>query len=194
MQNLSKYLRDFNSKERSFLVGQILGNPGFTLSSEFREKLRELLEIPIPADALSAMDYHIDWLYASLRLAKDGDPSKVYPNDDYKIKAHQEDVAWLIAFKSENIYHLVLIEAKGVTSWTNKQMTSKANRFGDIFVEQGTTWPGVSRSSRLPAQIAVQSCNWLPLLYFESLEKREIELNFQPLTEIYGRNTFKSFT
>jgi hypothetical protein len=52
-------------------------------------------------------------------------------------------MAWLIAFKSENIYHLVLIEAKGVTGWTNKQMTSKANRFGDIFGEQGTTWPGV---------------------------------------------------
>jgi predicted ATP-grasp superfamily ATP-dependent carboligase len=64
MQNLIKYLKDFNSKERFFLVGQILGNPSFTLASEFREKLSDLLEIPIPADALSAMDYHIDWLYA----------------------------------------------------------------------------------------------------------------------------------
>ncbi len=70
-------------------------------------------------------------------------PTNVYPNDDYKIKAQQEYVDWLIAFKSENIYHLVLIEAKGVTGWTNKQMTSKANWFGDIFGEQGTTWPGV---------------------------------------------------
>jgi hypothetical protein len=60
MQNLIDYLRDINLKECFFLVGQILSNPGFTLSSEFREKLRELLEIPIPADVLSARDYHID--------------------------------------------------------------------------------------------------------------------------------------
>jgi len=143
MKNLIEYLRDFNSKERYYLVGQILGNPGFTIASEFREKLSKILGIPIPADALSAMDYHIDWLYASLRLAEDGDPSKVYSNGDNKIKAQQEDVDWLIAFKRESIYHLVLIEAKGVTGWTNKQMLSKANRFSDIFGEWGTAWPGV---------------------------------------------------
>jgi hypothetical protein len=143
MQNLIKYLKDFNSKERFFLTGQILGNPSFTPSSEFREKLSALLEIPVPADALSAMDYHIDWLYASLILAKDDDPSKIYPNVNKFIKAQQEDVDWLIAFKSQNEYHLVLIEAKGVTGWTNKQMLSKANRFGDIFGEQGNNWLGV---------------------------------------------------
>ena len=84
MQNLIKYLKDFNSKERFFLTGQILGNPSFTPSSEFREKLSALLEISIPADALSAMDYHIDWLYASLNLAKDNDLSKIYPIDIHK--------------------------------------------------------------------------------------------------------------
>jgi hypothetical protein len=143
MQNIIKYLKNFNSKERFFLVGQILGNPSFTLASEFREKLSDLLEIQIPADALSAMDYHIDWLYASLNLAKDDDPTKVYRNANKVIKAQQEDVDWLIAFKDQNEYHLVLIEAKGVTGWTNKQMTSKANRFGDIFGELGNSWPGV---------------------------------------------------
>jgi hypothetical protein len=141
MKNLIKYLKDFNSKERFFLVGQILGNPSFTLASGFREKLSNLLEISIPADALSAMDYHIDWLYASLNLAKDG--GLIYRNNNKVIKAQQEDVDWLIAFKSQSEYHLVLIEAKGVTGWTNKQMTSKAKRFGDIFGEQGNNWPGV---------------------------------------------------
>jgi hypothetical protein len=143
MQNLIKYLKDFNSKERFFLVGQILGNPSFTLASDFRKKLGDLLEIPIPADALSAMDYHIDWVYASLNLAKDEDPTKVYPNNNNLIRAQQEDVDWLIAFKGQSEYHLVLIEAKGVTGWTNKQMNSKANRFGDIFGKQGNSWPGV---------------------------------------------------
>jgi len=143
MQNLIKYLKNFNSKERFFLVGQILGNPSFTLASEFREKLSDLLEIPIPTDALSAMDYHIDWLYASLNLAKDEDPTKVYLNSNNAIMAQQEDIDWLIAFKGQNEYHLVLIEAKAVTSWTNKQMTSKANRLGDIFGKEGHSWPGV---------------------------------------------------
>ena len=143
MQNIIEYLKDFNSKERFFLAGQILGNPSFTPSSEFREKLSDLLEISIPADALSAMDYHIDWLYASLNLAKDNDLSKIYPNVNRFIKAQQEDIDWLIAFKAQSEYHLVLIEAKGVTGWTNKQMTSKANRFGDIFGKQGNSWPGV---------------------------------------------------
>ena len=143
MQNLIKYLKDFNSKERFFLTGQILGNPSFTPSSEFREKLSALLEISIPADALSAMDYHIDWLYASLNLANDNDLSKIYPNENRFIKAQQEDIDWLIAFNTQSAYHLVLIEAKGVTGWTNEQMTSKANRFGEIFGKQGNSWPGV---------------------------------------------------
>jgi hypothetical protein len=143
MQNLIKYLKDFNSKERFFLVGRILGNSNFTLASDFCEELSNLLEIPIPVNAFSAMDYHIDWLYASLMLAKDDDITKVYLNENNLIKAQQEDVDWLIAFQFQREYHLVLIEAKGVTGWTNKQMTSKANRFGEIFGKQGNRWPGV---------------------------------------------------
>lgn len=163
MQNLINYLQDFNSKERFFLVGQILGNPRFTLAPEFREKLSDLLEIQIPDNTLSAMDYHIDWLYASLNLAKDGDPQKVYTNDNNLIKAQQEDIDWLIAFKTDSEYHIVLIEAKGVTGWANKQMTSKAIRFGDIFGKQGTNWAGVVphfviMSASLPKDLLID--NW----------------------------------
>ncbi len=143
MKDLVECLKAFNSKERFFLVGEILGNPSFTISSEFREKLSNLLEIQISTDTLSAMDYHIDWLYASLNLAKDDDNKKVYPNYNNVIKGQQEDIDWLIAFKVQSEYHLVLIEAKGVTGWANKQMTSKAIRFGAIFGEQGNSWPGV---------------------------------------------------
>ena len=143
MQDLIEYLKDLNSKERFFLVGQVLGNPSFTPAAEFRGKLGGLLEIPIPADALSAMDYHIDWLYASLFLANHSKPNEIYSNENQVIKAQQEDVDWLIAFKKQNEYHIVLIEAKGVTGWTNKQMNSKANRLGEIFGEHGDHWIGV---------------------------------------------------
>ena len=143
MQNLVEYLKDFNSKERFFLVGQVLGNPSFTLAAEFREKLGRLLEIPIPIDALSAMDYHIDWLYASLCLANHNQPNGIYANENKVIKAQQEDIDWLIAFKKQSKYHIILIEAKGVTGWTNKQMNSKAKRFGEIFGKHGNNWASV---------------------------------------------------
>jgi len=144
MSNFISIIREFNSKERFFLAGQILGNEAFTLNPEFRKELQKQLGIPIPADAFSAMDYHIDWLYASLNLARDNDPDKIYPNDDKVIKAQQEDVDWLVAFESAGINHLILIEAKGVTGWTNKQMLSKANRLREIFGEEGDCWPGVA--------------------------------------------------
>ncbi len=143
MQNLIQHLTYFNSKERFFLAGRILGNPKFTLAPEFRKELGDLLEIPIPVEAFSAMDYPIDWLWASLNLARNEELKTIYSNDGQVIKAQQEDVDWLVAFKVENEHHIVLIEAKGVTGWTNKQMTSKAVRFGDIFGEQGDRWPGV---------------------------------------------------
>jgi hypothetical protein len=161
MQNLIETLKDFKSKERFFLAGQILGNPDFTLSSEFREKLSGILEIPVPAQAFSAMDYHLDWLYAGLNLAKDGNPADIYPNGDAVIKGQQEDLDWLIAFREQNEYHLVLIEAKGVTGWTNRQMISKANRLGEIFGRQGNAWPGivphfVIMSPRLPQRLMLE--------------------------------------
>lgn len=143
MQNLIQYLTAFNSKERFFLAGQILGNPKFTITSLFREKLNNMLNISIPEDAFSAMDYHLDWIYAALNLAKDGNVNKIYSNADGVIKAQQEDIDWLIAFKNQEVFHLVLIEAKGVGGWTNKQLKSKANRFEQIFGNIGHKWPGV---------------------------------------------------
>jgi len=158
LKNLIKYLKDFNSKERFFLVGEILGNPNFKISSEFRGKLSDLLEIQIPSDAFSAMDFHIDWLNASLNLAKDNDITKVYPNNNV-IKGQQEDVDWLIAFNVKNEYHIVLIEAKGVTGWANKQMTSKAKRFVNIFGEQGKRWPSVVPHFVMMSSLQTQGLN-----------------------------------
>jgi hypothetical protein len=76
-------------------------------------------------------------------LARDNDLKKIYPNEGRVIKAQQEDVDWLIAFEDAGVTHVILIEAKGVTGWTNKQMTSKANRLKDIFGNEGNFWPGV---------------------------------------------------
>lgn len=147
MPTLIDYLRAFNSKERFFLVGEVLGNQDFTLSENFRKKLNTKLKLSIPSDAFSAMDYHIDWIYASLALVRDGesiDTKKTYSNDQQIIKAQQEDIDWLIAFRDKSDHHyIILIEAKGVTGWINEQMTSKAIRFGQIFGENGDNWAGI---------------------------------------------------
>ncbi|MDA0988348.1 MAG: hypothetical protein O2783_04330, partial [Chloroflexi bacterium] len=60
------------------------------------------------------------------------------------IKGNQEDVVLLVAFEDGPLTHLVLLEAKGATDWTNKQMCSKAKRLQKIFGETGTEFPGVN--------------------------------------------------
>jgi hypothetical protein len=146
MNELVKNLQSFNSKERFFLIGQMLGNTEFKLSAETINELNTSLdlELKIPTDVFSAMDYHLDWLYASLRITKEyPDNNKIYSNEEGIIKAQQEDIDYLVVFESYNKTHIVLIEAKGVTGWDNKQMDSKALRLNDIFGTDGNKWTNV---------------------------------------------------
>lgn len=130
---LINHLRSFNSKERFYLIGEILGNPSFKLSATFCDKLSEQIGVTVPQDSFAALDYHLDWLYASLILAQEEDVSTVHLNDNDIIKGHQEDMDFIIAFEKDGVTHIVLIEAKGVTSWGNKQMNSKVSRLKLIF-------------------------------------------------------------
>jgi len=140
MPDLMWYLRKFNRKERFFLTGMALGNPDFVLSSSFCTELDTRLGINVPKGAFCAMDYHLDWLYASLVLHFGGTLEAIYPNDDKLITANQEDIDLLIAYPEGAIHHLILLEAKGVTGWSNKQMRSKANRLQAIFEEPRDRW------------------------------------------------------
>ena len=84
------------------------------------------------------MDYHLDWLYAALVITRDGveglHASPGGPDDPVgNVNANQEDVDFLVAFDDGDVTHIVLIEAKADTGWTNKQMTSKATRLSRIF-------------------------------------------------------------
>ena len=85
MATLLEYLESFNRKERFFLVGEALGNPAFRLSSDFRTRLGAVFGLAIPNDALVAMDYHLDWIYASLVLAAGGGESAVLSNDEHLV-------------------------------------------------------------------------------------------------------------
>jgi len=136
-------LRSFNSKERFFLIGHALGNPDFTPSETFRKEIENCLNLKLPSQLFTAMDYHLDWLYASLYLAFYDGGDKIYSNCDRIIKGQQEDIDFIIAFVQDTLCHIILVEAKGVMGWSNKQMDSKAERLRGIFGQDSTRWPDV---------------------------------------------------
>lgn len=137
-------LRSFNRKERFFLVGWALDNPGFTLGESFRLTLSRVLGADVPKDAYVAMDYHLDWIYGSVFLRDKPDRQAAFENTGPAcISANQEDVDLLVAWETGDGCHLIMVEAKGDTGWTNKQLSSKARRLRQIFGGDGTTWPGV---------------------------------------------------
>jgi hypothetical protein len=149
--DLIENLRQFNRKERYHLIGLALGNEHFHLSEVFRNKLKERIDLtePVPEDAFWAMDYHIDWIYASLFLTFHpcGQGEGPFPNKKEKnIQANQEDVDLIVAYpeKGTSRYHMIFVEAKADTGWTNSQFRSKATRLEGIFGKDGTTWADVT--------------------------------------------------
>jgi hypothetical protein len=133
------HLSRFNRKERFYVVREATKG-GFELDDVFRLRLEEKLGIAIPAHGtFMAMDYHLDWIYASLFLCGETDQAsgQIFNRDPALITASQEDVDLLIAApvsEDPSRTNLIMIEAKGATAWTNKQAESKAERLNTIFV------------------------------------------------------------
>ena len=161
MLYLIELLESFNRKERFHLVSQAIGS--FQLSEDFKEQLGEAINLAIPADAFAAMDYHLEWLAAALHAYKANDLEKVFPNPNQNIiKGNQQDTDLLVAFRKDAKYHIVLVEAKGVGSWSNHQMTGKAERLGEIFGHDGEEYIDVVPhmcllSPRRPKRLNVSS-------------------------------------
>ncbi len=144
-------LKSFNRKERFYLIGQMLGNPEFRMDDNQLDKISNLIGLTISRKYFAAMDYHLDWIYASLYLTKNNSKSCVERNfieengieTDYQISGTQEDVDFLLAFVDEKkITHIVMIEAKGDSYFSNGQLDSKNKRFKAIFGNENT-WPNV---------------------------------------------------
>ena len=141
MTDVINYLKSFNRKERFILLHEVLGFQGqsFRLGEAFCQSLSNCLSaefgqkrIEVPEDAFVAMDYHLDWLQLALWLT-DQRHSKSTIRNDKLFCANQEDIDLLVAFSDLRTTHLVLIEAKGDTGWTNRQMRHKAKRLEWIF-------------------------------------------------------------
>ena len=148
--DLIELLCQFNRKERFFLVGDALGKRDFGLSCDFRKRLQDaigpdvldLKEGAIPVDAFAAMDYHLDWIVAALTVFAQGDKEQAFVNEEIDgtklVIGNQEDVDFLVCFKGqEDIYNLILLEAKAYGGWDYKQMKSKLKRLRRIFGDKG---------------------------------------------------------
>lgn len=126
---LVEALKKFNRKERYWVIRNALGNRSDQLGEMFRQNLQQTIGIEIPEDSWWAIDYHIDWLVGALALfADDAVVAKPQPNGNSLVKGNQEDIDLVVAFGST----LVLIEAKGETSWSNSQLNSKLPRLEAI--------------------------------------------------------------
>jgi len=133
MSDFLHHLREFNTKERYHLLRFAIGGEDWPLSPGFKDALKEGLGLTVPPCAYWAIDYHLDWLYAALVISAGGDPACPSPNDARIIEANQRDIDLVVAWPQGDWTHLLLAEAKFVSSFDNKQMASKAERLQQIF-------------------------------------------------------------
>lgn len=127
-------LESLDSHERPILFQWATGRR-FEIGDEVRGQLEKTIHRKIPADAFVAMDYTLDWLYAATVIQLGAEPStspQPWPANPSLLQASIEDIDLLIAWE-DNGPHTVMVEAKGFTGWTNKQMQSKINRIAAIF-------------------------------------------------------------
>ena len=147
MSKVIEILRSLDRKERFAVLREALEFDRIApeLGKNFRTRLSASIDVPVPAHAFVAMDYHLDWIQMALHLAENSTPrpGEAFRNPGFSdINKDQEDIDLLVAFATgdENppATHLVLIEAKAYLPWTNKQLKSKTGRLREIFGEDAT--------------------------------------------------------
>ncbi|WP_421216170.1 hypothetical protein [Aeromonas enteropelogenes] len=178
---LIKNLKSFNRKERFYLVGQMLGNPDFRMDDKQLDEISRLIGLTIPREYFAAMDYHLDWIYASLFLTQKHDKN-IFPRNfidnnkkvDLQISGTQEDVDFILAFVDhENTTHIVMIEAKGDNYFSNGQLDSKNKRFKAIFGSKDK-WPNVKPHFLICSPKEPQNISIEEPAYFIFNEKQEL--------------------
>ena len=128
---LIKQLRTFNRRERFILLQAALGAETFTLDAGFRRRLGLAIGEDVPPDAFVALDYPLDWL--ALALAQPRGTMWMLTDRDVQVRGNPLDIDLLIAFGDEAQTHLVLLEAKADTPWSNHQLAAKAERLDELF-------------------------------------------------------------
>ena len=137
---LSHALVRHNARERFHLVRCAMGLPAqsLPLGRTFREELGTVVGATIPSDAYAATDYQLirleDALYDTYRRRG---PLAMSPKN--RTRSHTDlprrvtDVDLLVVFSHENVEHIVLVEAKYKHSWSNVQLSKKADCLSKLF-------------------------------------------------------------
>jgi hypothetical protein len=165
MPSLLDALRGFNRRERQILIGWVLDRLSFPLGHEFRDALTGVLGVSVPADAYVAMDYNLNWLCAAL-IWSDGrvgqKRARRFDPDDGIDLGDNSDSDLVVAFGRGSKTHVVLLEAKGYTGWTTKQLKHKCARLRGIFGETGTEFGGVVPSWVFVSPTPPPHLDWAP--------------------------------
>jgi hypothetical protein len=178
MSDFIANLRKFNRKERYFLLLHALGD--FSISDSFRYQLSDLLDLEVPKENYAAMDYHIDWIYGAIRYYEGVKMDKAYQRNLLDVSGTQEDIDLIVAFedvKQKGTYHLIMIEAKGDTSWSNHQVKSKAARLKYIFGSNGENYPNVKPHFIYMSPKATKGLN-VDVPDFMKFDENYLHLNF----------------
>jgi hypothetical protein len=135
--DIIKNLSLLNSKERFYLFTYATNKGKFELTDEFKNEIYKTIKVKMPNNYFAAIDYHLDWLSAA--ITKDSDVEEAFKNgtefdnSEGLITGNQEDIDLIIAFEEDSEVTIIMIEAKGVGSWTTKQVSSKKRRLDEIF-------------------------------------------------------------
>ena len=134
-RNLTEALKRFNRKERHWLVRDTLGSASARLDKGFTDRVQTAVRLRDPdfkidPEAWWAIDFHIDWLIAALHMLRHGPESATSPqlNDPPLITGSQQDIDLVIASGST----LVLVEAKGIGSWSGEGLDTKVARLSSL--------------------------------------------------------------
>jgi hypothetical protein len=155
MSDLTELLERFNRKERFIVFEQALTEGGAArLNPRYRLLLNEALDskgVCVPErPAFVAIDYHLNWLWAALEVGCGWwheTPELPMPLTHPTASAfmhNQEDIDLLVVWDEAGTTHVLMVEAKAHSGWTNKQMASKVKRLQAIFGETGLSYPNVS--------------------------------------------------
>lgn len=162
-RHLLDNIQRFNRKERFFLLGWALGNSTLQLGKEFRVGLSAKIGTPVPQTAFVAMDYHLDCIYAALELTNAR--RNVYHNVPKMVEGTHQDIDLLVAWEAAEQAHIVMIEAKGVTPFSNEQLRSKVTRLKGFFGEKGDKLPRIKPHSILASHresANIKTAGWPP--------------------------------
>jgi hypothetical protein len=165
---LPALLAQFNRKERFWLLEDFadrardeMHGASLPVGVRTRQRLSRATGWQVPSGAWAAFDYHLSWIAGAIEwLGTDLRPDSTLslPLRSELVTGTQEDADLILAWAEPETYRVILVEAKGVTGWSNSQARSKmarisaiADRANEIGVP--IEWRFVMASPRQPTQI-----------------------------------------